>query len=513
MPAKFVPIEALPDLVFGLVGPIGVDLEYTSNSISDSVKSFGYTTHNISITKIMRELVSDILIDESDLSTGYRTKIEYANDLRKKYDSNDLLAALVISAISKIRREDPQQNLNIERVGRAFIIRQFKTPEEIRLMRSVYNKSFIQISVNGSPQKREDYLASRIKLSSRGTKTDEEARTMSRHLIKTDSKEEYTYGQNVIDTFPMGDVFLDFSDKDKSNHAINRFMAALFGSNEITPTKDEYGMYLAKTASLRSSDLSRQVGAAIFSQNGEIISLGSNEVPKAGGGTYWAEGNIDARDFQLGFDPNEQNKSEIFADLVARLFEDKFLSAELQALGEVRQIIDRLFNNQNKYKYKDSRVMNIIEFGRIIHAEMSAICDAARNGTGIGNATMYVTTFPCHICAKHVVASGIRRLVYLEPYPKSYTHQLHADSIQIDDHTDESKVHFQPFLGIAPYRYRDLFEKGKRKNSRGEAMKWKSNPPRPNIETSVPIYRQAEEHDSATLGKLIAPSNQVTSTE
>ena len=41
-------------------------------------------------------------------------------------------------------------------------------------------------------------------------------------------------------------------------------------------------MFAAKAAALRTLDLSRQVGAAIFSADGEIISMGSNEVPKAG---------------------------------------------------------------------------------------------------------------------------------------------------------------------------------------------------------------------------------------
>jgi hypothetical protein len=47
-----------------------------------------------------------------------------------------------------------------------------------------------------------------------------------------------------------------------------RFIHLLFGNNQITPTHDGYGMYIAKSASLRSSDLSRQVGAAIFRRSG-----------------------------------------------------------------------------------------------------------------------------------------------------------------------------------------------------------------------------------------------------
>lgn len=47
-------------------------------------------------------------------------------------------------------------------------------------------------------------------------------------------------------------------------------------------------------------------------------------------------------------------------------------------------------------------------------------------------ATLYSTTYPCHGCAKHIVAAGISEVVYYEPYPKSRALALHDDSIQED---------------------------------------------------------------------------------
>src|SRR6266446_8909613 len=68
---------------------------------------------------------------------------------------------------------------------------------------------------------------------------------------------------------------------------------------------------------------------------------------------------------------------------------------------------------------KGTKFMNIGEFGRTVHAEMASLMDAARRGVSVDNLTIYVTTFPCHNCAKHLIAAGIRKVVYLEPYPKS----------------------------------------------------------------------------------------------
>ncbi len=251
-------------------------------------------------------------------------------------------------------------------------------------------------------------------------------------------------------------------------------------------------MYLAKSAALRSSDLSRQVGAAIFRTSGEVITLGCNEVPKAGGGTYWCGDPADKRDFVAGFDPNERRKIEILVDFLHRLKIGKHLSQDLQVIDEPYEICKALLANTGKNGLAESQIMGLLEFGRIIHAEMSAICDASRKGLAIEGATLYATTFPCHICAKHIVTCGIRRVVYLEPYPKSYASELHSDSIQVEMSGDIQKVIFGPFTGVSPFRYRELFEKGKRKYSGGLAKKWHRGEGQPLIDVYFPSYFKSE---------------------
>ncbi|MCA1458854.1 hypothetical protein I6F35_37960 [Bradyrhizobium sp. BRP22] len=105
-----------------------------------------------------------------------------------------------------------------------------------------------------------------------------------------------------------------------------------------------------------------------------------------------------------------------------------------------------------------SAVLDLTEFGRVVHAEMCAIWDAARLGRSVRCGTLYVTTFPCHNCTKHILASGIRKVIYIEPYPKSRAQELHSNEISIEQETPD-KVSFIPFLGISPFRYRDVFQK------------------------------------------------------
>jgi len=51
-----------------------------------------------------------------------------------------------------------------------------------------------------------------------------------------------------------------------------------------------------------------------------------------------------------------------------------------------------------------------------VHAEQNAICQAALHGHAIDGATVYVTLTPCLTCAKLIINSGIREVVYAGNY-------------------------------------------------------------------------------------------------
>ena len=57
------------------------------------------------------------------------------------------------------------------------------------------------------------------------------------------------------------------------------------------------------------------------------------------------------------------------------------------------------------------------EVCRNICAEQLAISEAARNGVEIDGSVAYITTYPCHICAKLLISSGVREIVYDNDYP------------------------------------------------------------------------------------------------
>lgn len=75
---------------------------------------------------------------------------------------------------------------------------------------------------------------------------------------------------------------------------------------------------------------------------------------------------------------------------------------------------------------------------------MEALLACDRAGVSPRGGTRYTTTFPCRNCTEHIVAKGIERLVYVEPYPKSKADERNGDSIAIDA-PSVGKVQFQPF--------------------------------------------------------------------
>jgi len=411
----------------------------------------------------------------------YKSYIKYGNQLRAHFADDSILAVAAIVQIVRNRNRLKKESGSESYEKVAYLIHQFKRKEEIELFRAVYGRLFFQISLYSRRGSRVDALARKFAASENSGHL-EKFRSRAEEIIQVDEDEvAELHGQRVAKIFHDADfiVALDHATLDVKSQ-VDRFCEVLFSSNCFSPNKMEYGMFAAKGAALRTLDLSRQVGAAIFTAEGEVIALGSNEVPKGGGGTYWPEDGIDAREHVLGHDSNHKRKQQLLSELI-KLIDPKM---DVAATLERRDI-------------KNSQLMDALEYGRIIHAEMSAICDAARLGLAIRGSTIFCTTFPCHMCAKHIIAAGIAKVVFLEPYPKSLAAELHSDALQIEG-TDRGHyasypaTHLEHFFGITPRRYRELFARGSRKDGDGSLKPYIHGEAVPNLDIKVPFYLEFE---------------------
>ncbi|MBC7129289.1 MAG: cytidine/deoxycytidylate deaminase family protein [Thermoplasmatales archaeon] len=133
---------------------------------------------------------------------------------------------------------------------------------------------------------------------------------------------------------------------------------------------DEYFMEIAKIVSKRSTCLRRNVGAVIVKDK-HILSTGYNGAPK--GFKHCSE--VGCLREKLGIKRGERH-----------------------------------------------------ELCRGLHAEQNAIIQAAVFGVAIRDASIYVTDFPCSVCAKMLINAGIKELIYLNDYPDEFAEKILEES-------------------------------------------------------------------------------------
>lgn len=68
------------------------------------------------------------------------------------------------------------------------------------------------------------------------------------------------------------------------------------------------------------------------------------------------------------------------------------------------------------------------ELCRALHGEQNAVIQAAKYGISIQGATIYTTTYPCVICTKILISSGIRKIVFSEGYPDELSAKFLSES-------------------------------------------------------------------------------------
>ena len=234
---------------------------------------------------------------------------------------------------------------------------------------------------------------------------------------------------------------------------------------------------MAFSSSVRSGDLSRQVGAVLTGDQ-QILATGANECPQFGGGLYWAEldektGEVkdrpDGKDYTRTEDSNKAEQRSIIDSILCEV--GKISGLNVEAIEKIDGVLT------------ESRISDLTEFGRVVHAEMEALLSCARSGQSSKNTTLYCTTFPCHNCAKHIIAGGVTKVIYVEPYPKSKALDFHSESIILKTEENASvlvgKVVFEPFIGIGARRFLDFFSmalgaggKLKRKDETGNILEW-----------------------------------------
>lgn len=489
------------ELVFAVVGPIGSGTSWVAEALSNLLSSDAYgmaphiikasevikiwtqshPTFNIDETSVFSKITSlQNAGDEMRLSDPAAVAVELVAGIRKKRESITTVSATVTSI------KPPEETKR-----RVFILDSLKHPAEVELLRAIYKDAFCLIGVVCEEGVRKSRL-SELKCQASG-KTD------IKTLMLRDEDAEIKHGQKVTETFHLADFFINnsparFTDEEKkiSNPAwdvpdqLGRLIDLLTVKKVIRPTPSETGMFHAYGAKMRSACLSRQVGAALLDKKGNVISTGTNEVPRAGGGVYGGS----FSDFDHPEDFSDHRCASINGYCSSNKSQDEIIETIISEIPELAATTDKAELIKN---LKKTPIGKLLEFSRAVHAEMDALISAARLGASTIATRLFVTTYPCHYCARHIVSAGVDEVQYIEPYPKSKALKLHGDAItqlhttwippskfkdsaivvQVTNQTQslERKVLFRPFTGVAPRLYRQVFLKDRKlKDSEGNFL-------------------------------------------
>jgi len=237
--------------------------------------------------------------------------------------------------------------------GKNYVVDSFRNPGEVEAFRE--RKDFFLLYVTASAKVRFERM--------KGRKREGDPNTLEAFLKieEAEAKNEEKTKQNTHATYAM-------AEKKVQNEAdLKGFYLALDGvlagiSKEFVPDRpswDEYFMRIAKMVASRSNCIKRKV-AAVIVKDKRIVSTGYNGTPRG------------CKNCNEGGCPRCNNFSESAKNL------DECLCS---------------------------------------HAEENAIAQAAYHGIAVKESTIYVTFSPCLTCARMIINSGIKEVVYNADYP------------------------------------------------------------------------------------------------
>ena len=220
----------------------------------------------------------------------------------------------------------------------------------------------------------------------------------------------------------MSDVFIEVNVDRVAKTGIERAVQLLFGDPGCWADEgrirhadgDSNGHHVHRTRP--------PTGAVILNSDGEVLAAGSNHHPLDKDTPAFDAGALDVR--QL---------AEATLDAVRENFNEE---ARRDFNADPSGYVATLFRGS----LKTSDLRAITEYQRAVHAEMNALVSAMRQRVDVTGAMVFVTSYPCHHCAKHLLALGLN-VVYLEPYAKGRAAAMYGDS---------ATAAFVPFTGVAP---------------------------------------------------------------
>jgi len=423
-------------IVVGLTGPFGAGCTTIADDLKDRKGWLKY-----SLSDAMRELAPsrvDDLDKEKLFSPECRAYQQEVGNRIRKID----ITAIPAWIVNKIKEaENSDESLKSKNI----VVDSIRNPSEMTYLRDTFPNFFV-VAVFAPyyarwERKRDIYSG----------KQDD----FDKDDVKDSGEFEPPYGQQVQLCVDRSDILIS-NDRPFTEPRIKRelqikvdtYIDLMQEPGSMGPHPWELNMSQAYQASLMSTCCKRKVGAVIVREEAVkdksrsyIIASGYNEVPvnvrscvERGGGTQSMFCYKDER-----IKAELKGKYKLCPNCGSKLeFPEEF---ELPFVCPNESCRARLG--------KDFIPGRTLDLCIAVHAEEAAILQASKfGGTQIEGSTLYTTTFPCDLCAKMIIQTGITRIIFAEPYPGD-------EAVGI---LEEAKISPELFEGVKGRAYHRLFE-------------------------------------------------------
>ncbi len=324
--------------------------------------------------------------------------------------------------------------------GACITIDAIRNPFEAIYFQQRYS-NFYLISINTPDEIRIDHLRKEHQLS-------------DQQINELDSKEypeklvgkDIYVSQNIQKCIEIADIHINNPVRDNYDNELRSqlawYISLIIHPGLITPTSNERCMQLAYTAKLNSGCISRQVGAVVTDSNYSVKAVGWNSSP---------EGQVpcilrNAKELLCGGD-----------EVVYSKYERNDKNFQVVANKSYGLIIehDNLKGRNVSYCFKD--LQNKVDdeknqvHTRSLHAEENAFLQIAKyGGPGIHGGVLFSTASPCELCSKKAYQLGIKKIVYIDPYPGISKNHI----LSVGDKAPEMIL----FSGAIGYAYHKLYQ-------------------------------------------------------
>ena len=400
--------------LLGLTGSFGSGCTTLGKALKES--SFRY----YSLSKLVREKWEELHPERSSEDAPREELQTIGNDLRKE-NGNDYLAKATLKRAKQ----------SSGRIRRA-VFDSIRNTAEIKVFRDSYPNFFL-LAVDALKENRRERVKERqyvrLNIPEKRFETDDE---------RDRNEEGLHYGQQVQLCVDEADVLIgNDADYPSETVAIRKFIddievpyiKLLSGKEPRNPQPDESYMSIAYAASLLSKCIKRQVGAVILDEVGSVLSVGYNENPKG------KPPCIDL--YKMCY--RDIYKQKLFRDL--RNQQCPSCGSELGEL-EPPYRCPHCNLDLDRFYVRDKALARCTA----LHAEEKAIINANRRN--LEGSTLYVTTFPCFMCAHKIMDIGISNIIYCEPYPDVESARVLKDL---------KDIHVERFEGVKSRAYFRLF--------------------------------------------------------